>query len=146
MRERRSLIRLCTNFGTLLVAIALGGALCGQVTDVCAAQTLESAVPEGNVLNRNGRPVGSVEADGVVYNSNKRRVGKVDSSGTVYNVSNIVVGKVEPGGTILNRNGRRQGSVDADGTVYNINGRFVGKVRNVASTILAGGAALLLLL
>ena len=84
---------------------------------------------EGNVTNRYGSPLGSV-----------------DSSGTIFNVSKIVIGQVTPEGNVSNQSGTILGSVSNDGSICNVSGRKVGEVRDVEDIILIGGAARLLFL
>jgi len=84
---------------------------------------------EGNVTNRYGSPLGSV-----------------DSSGVILNVSKIVIGQVTPEGNVLNQSGTILGSVSSDGSICNVSGRKVGEVRDMGDIILIGGAARLLFL
>jgi hypothetical protein len=108
--------------------------------------TEKKEAPEGNVLNRYGKPVGAVEANGNITNRLGRSVGSVDATGTVFNVSNIIVGRVESDGKIYNQSGTLLGSFDTEGNVFNRNGTKVGAVKTDGKSILIGGAARLLLL
>ncbi|MFO7740256.1 MAG: hypothetical protein R6V46_17375 [Desulfatiglandaceae bacterium] len=146
--KKNMAVRVCAGWVLALVFLPVTAApeqFSGQVF-AQMQESPEKAAPEGNVLNRFGKVVGSVDVNGNIFNPYGRSVGSVDADGTIFNVSEIAIGQVNPNGDVLNQSGTVLGSVNADGEVFNRTGRRVGSVNASGNIALIGGAARLLLL
>lgn len=108
--------------------------------------TAQEEILRFKIYNIHDTLLGHIDTDGNVTNRYGSPLGSVDSSGVIFNVSKIVIGQVTPEGNVLNQSGTILGSVGSDGSICNVSGRKVGEVREMEDMILIGGAARLLLL
>jgi hypothetical protein len=108
--------------------------------------TAQKEVLKHEIYNIHDRLLGYIDTEGNVTNRYGRPLGSVDGNGVIFNVSKIVIGQVTPEGNVFNQSGTTLGSVSGDGSVFNVSGRKVGEVRDLEDIILIGGAARLLFL
>jgi len=108
--------------------------------------TAQKEVLKVEIYNIHDRLLGYIDTEGNVTNRYGSPLGSVDGSGVIFNVSKIVIGHVTPEGNVLNQSGTILGSVSSDGSICNVSGIKVGEVRDAEDIILIGGAARLLFL
>lgn len=101
---------------------------------------------ENNIYNIHNTAMGKVTEDRIILNKFGRPIGSVDEEGIIHNVSNIIVGRVESNGSVRNQSGTILGSVNEKGEIFNISKRKLGIVQDISDIKLIGAAARLIFL
>ena len=126
----------------------------GEVRD--ANGNLLYTIKCGKVYDKDGKLIGTIDANGNMYDLNGNYMGRIDKNGNVYDKDGNLIGKFTPNakdttcvnakyngevhdkngdllytikcGKVYDKYGNLIGTIDANGNMYDLNGNYMGRV------------------
>ncbi len=111
----------------------------------------------GKVYDKDGKLIGTIDADGNMFDLDGNYMGRIDKNGNVYDKNGKLIGKFKPTGTqdtecenaqyngevydkngellyriecgkVYDKNGKLIGTIDANGNMYGLDGKYMGRI------------------